>query len=403
MTVVVTADMDLATLRQYARDWIAAHSPSDWRRQLADAGDEDRAQFDRTLLRDLSAAGLAAPHWPTEYGGSGLPLAHQLVIHEEFIKADAVWPATFYCSLNHAAHVLIHFGTPQQQKHLPVILSGEEIWCQAFSEPEAGSDLGALRTRARRAGDRYVLEGQKVWSSRGAVADRAIVLARTGQASDKGRGISMFMVDLHSPGVEVRPIRQATGETEFAEIFFEQVEVPLEDLLGEEDTGWSVMQAMLAAERGPGMLRFALSLEMTVDALLARARSLGVLESPPAHLADIPLLLGALVTEVEVLHQMITEVLDGFVRTGEIPRESLTIKVLFSELHLRLTEAAIRIEALPGQYAVDPTAAFPSGDAGWLTERLRTYRYLIGAGTNEIQRDHVAHGILGLPRERRLL
>jgi alkylation response protein AidB-like acyl-CoA dehydrogenase len=394
-------DTGITSLRKRVRAWIAENSPPDWRRQLADATDQERARFDRALLRKLNEAGLAAPHWPVAFGGSELPMEHQLAIHDEFIRADAAWPATFFCSLNHAAHVLIHFGTPQQQQHLTRILSGDEIWCQAFSEPDAGSDLGALRTKATRRGDSYVLEGQKVWSSRGSVADRAIVLARTTSASPSGRGISMFAVDLHAPGIDVRPIRQATGESEFAEIFFNQTEVASSDLIGEEGGGWTIVREMLAAERGPGMLRFALSLEMALDALLRRAGSLGLLESPPPHLADVPHLLGTLVTEVEILRQLIGHMLDSYVQTGEIAPESLALKVLFSELHARLTEAAVRIEALPGQLAVEPASTFPATDSSWLTERLRTYRYLIGAGTNEVQRNHISERLLGLPRETR--
>jgi alkylation response protein AidB-like acyl-CoA dehydrogenase len=398
----LTSVPDIETLRRNVRAWIAQNSPHHWRSTLAEATEEQRAEFDRALLHQLNDAGLAVPHWPVEYGGAGLPLSHQLAIHEEFIRADAAWPATFYCSLNHAAHVLIHFGTEAQQAHLSRILAGDEIWCQAFSEPEAGSDLPALRTTAELLDGHYLLNGQKVWTSRGAVADRAIVLARTSTAGDKPGGISMFGVDLHGPGIQVRPIRQATGESEFAEIFFMNAAVAITDLIGAENKGWVIARAMLAAERGPGMLRFALSLEVALDAMIVLARRRGLLDSPPPHLADIPLALGELVTDVEVLRQLVGKVLDELAVAGENTRQSPSLKIGFSEAHLRLTELAVRIEGLPGQYAVDPATAFPISDSGWLTERLRSYRYLIGAGTNEIQRNHIAEQILHLPREPRV-
>ena len=394
----MTSAQPLNDLRRQVRAWIEQSSPPDWRAQLADATEARRAEFDRNLLRELAEAGLAVPHWPVEFGGAGLSLPQQLVLHEEFIRADAAWPATFYCSLNHAAHALIHFGTPAQQTHLDRIRAGTEIWCQAFSEPEAGSDLPALRTSATPSGDHYLLNGQKVWASRGTVADRAIVLARTSSSAPRGGGISVFGVDLHSPGVSVRPIRQATGESEFAEIFFTDVVVPVGDRIGAENEGWTIVRAMLAAERGPGMLRFALSLDQALDAVLALARRTGLLDDPPPHLADIALVLGQVVTEVEVLHQLVFRLLDDLEAYEEVPDQRLALKILFSELHLRLTDVAVRMEALPGQYAVSAADAFPVTDSAWLTERLRSYRFLIGAGTNEIQRNHIAERVLRLPK-----
>ncbi|MEZ5169987.1 MAG: acyl-CoA dehydrogenase family protein [Acidimicrobiia bacterium] len=391
---------ELARFRSDVRAWLADNVPRDWRSTLAGASPEEFVAFHHEWVRTLHRGGYLAPHWPREFGGPELSLEQQVVLNQEMARADAPELRVHMISLNHAGATLMHFGTPEQQQHLAAILEGE-IWCQGFSEPNAGSDLAALETRAERHGDVYVVNGQKVWSSMAQFADWALLLARTDPDAPKRRGISYFMLDVHSPGVELRPIRQITGDAEFCEMFLTDVEIPVENRFGEEGDGWRMAQLTLASERGPAVVDLQLRLRSALDDLAELAStSLGIGAGTSAlDDADVRQELGALHAEVEVLGRLCGDMVDDIVRHGEPGPASSTIKVVYSELLQRLTGLGERLSGLPGQRDVGRgfAAAWTSGD--WLLDYIGSWTWTIAGGTNEIQRNVIAERVLGLPRE----
>ena len=206
--------------------------------------------FQRWWMAERSKVGLATPHWPKEYGGAGLTLRHLVAIADEMARADAPQARIFTISLIHMPGTLFPHGTEEQKRrYLPGVAKGE-LWCQGFSEPNSGSDLASLRTRAVRDGDHYVINGQKIWSSSSMYADHCLLLTRTDPNAQKHRGITYFIMDMHAPGVEVRPIRQANGRSEFGELFLTDVRIPAENMIGAENNGWRIAQATLGSERG---------------------------------------------------------------------------------------------------------------------------------------------------------
>jgi alkylation response protein AidB-like acyl-CoA dehydrogenase len=387
--------------RVYVREWLSAHEQTP---PPVSAPADEIVSFDRAWIRELHAAGLAAPQWPRWAGGVEAPPAFEIVMHQEFLRANERWPQTFYTALNHAGRALIVHGDEEQRsRHLPAILDGSTVWCQAFSEPDAGSDLASLRTSARREGDSYVINGQKVWASRADVADRAILLARTSTELARHRGISFFLLDMRSPGITVRPIRQMTGESEFCEIFLDDVAVPARDRVGDENAGWPVVHTVLSAERGPGFLRFVVTLNHLVDSLIARAASDDAWAG--GRPIDDPVRrhqLAALLADADVLTAVLERVLRELADTGRLSPASSVVKLLFSQLHRRITDAAVDIEGLPGQLVAGQVGDdhLTSSSAAWLLHHLRSWLYALGGGTNEIQRNHIAEGVLGLPKDR---
>lgn len=247
---------DLDAFRTHVRQWCAEHVPTDWRTSQTGAADSEFVAFQKWWFAELHRAGFAVPHWPAAWGG-GMPVDQQIVLYQELAAHDAPRLVLAFVGIHHAASTLLMAGTDaQRQRHLPAILDGE-IWVQGFSEPEAGSDLASLRTSARREGDAFVVNGQKLWASGGAHADWCLLLARTDPDAPKRKGISYFLMDMTTPGVDVRPIRNAMGDSHFCEVFLNDVIVPAQNLVGAENAGWAVAQATLGAERGMTMLELA--------------------------------------------------------------------------------------------------------------------------------------------------
>ena len=389
-----------AMWRSYVRGWLAAHRRGE---PAATAPVEEVVAFDRAWLRELHGGGLAAPGWPRWAGGLDAAPGREIAMHEEFLRAEVRWPSSFYAALNHAGRALIAHGSDDQRaRHLPAILDGSTVWCQAFSEPDAGSDLASLRTTARRDGDRYLVNGQKVWASRADHADRAILLARTSAELERHRGISFFLLDMQSPGVTVRPIRQMTGESEFCEIFLDDVEVPVDDRVGDENGGWPVVHTVLSAERGPGFLRFVVTMNHLVDALVARASVAGPDGRRAIDDAVRRHQVAALVADSDVLTTVLERVLRELADTGRLSPASSVVKVMFAELHRTITAVAVDIEGLGGQIAATSgDDELTTSPAAWTLNHLRSWVYLLGGGTSEIQRNQIAEGVLGLPREPR--
>jgi alkylation response protein AidB-like acyl-CoA dehydrogenase len=376
---------DEAAFRGQVRGWLEENLPDELR-----GGRSGEQRFEgivREWSRKLHEAGYAGLTWPKEYGGGGAPYSYQAILLEESALAEA--PGHIgVIGLGMAGPTIIAHGTEEQKRrYLPKILSAEEIWCQGFSEPGAGSDLASVSTRAEQRDGVFVVNGQKVWSSFAHLADWCILLARGDAESEGHAGLTYLIVDMHAPGVEVRPLRQLTGESEFNEIFFTDVEVPAESLVGAVGEGWTVAMTTLLHERGT--LGFALTgvLEVAMRKLVALTRARGV---------DDPLLLDRVAREwIELQALKLTNYrgLTQLMRTGIPGPEGSVAKLHWSESNQRLTKLALEI--------LGEEAQVRSADgADWQYQQLRSRGNTIEAGTSEILRNIVAERVLGLPRGR---
>jgi alkylation response protein AidB-like acyl-CoA dehydrogenase len=385
--------------RQQVREWASTHVPADWESKYAAASEADYVGFQRAWLQVLRAGGYAVPHWATEDGGPGFSLAEQVVIFEELSKANAPRMRAFVVAFNHAYGTLREGGTAEQRaRYLPAILDGQ-VWCQGFSEPGAGSDLASLRTQAVRDGDHYVVNGQKIWSSGASRADMCLLLVRTDPEAPKRRGITYLLMDMHAPGVEARPIKQATGNAEFCELFLTDVRIPVENRVGEENQGWRIAQATLSAERGPAILELAERLRGGVDLLvdLARETPLGT-----GHAIDDPAVRESIAefdTKVHILRRLCRKVVTDMVAKGGAGPEASVIKLYYSELLQSLMRYGMELAGpATHRFAVkSQVAGWESG--AWMLDYLDSWGWTIGGGTNEIQRTVVGERVLGLPRE----
>lgn len=388
---------DEEVFREQVRAWMAANVPAGWQERMATASREEYVEMQRAWLRTLRDGGYAAPNWPVEHGGPGFTLRQQVILYEEMARAHAPVVDTFYVSLNHAATTIIEFGSPEHREHLPKILDGE-LWCQGFSEPNAGSDLASLRTRAERRGDVYVVNGQKVWSSFGDLADWCLLLARTDASAPKRKGISFFLLDMRTPGIETRPIRQITDDPEFCEMFLNDVEIPASQLVGEENDGWRVAQVTLTSERGPGILELEASLRDGVTRLLRLAEQRTLPDGRrAADDGEIRQTLAKAYADVEILKLLCYKLIANLEARGGVGPEASIIKVYYSELLQRMTELGARLEGLPGQILTGPGRKVVWDH--WLLEYIASWRWTIAAGSNEIQRNLIAERVLGMPRE----
>jgi alkylation response protein AidB-like acyl-CoA dehydrogenase len=373
-----------AAFRAEVRAWVEANLPGDLQgRRRGEAGLEE---LGREWSRKLSDAGYAGLTWPIAYGGAGAPYTHQAICFEELASAEAPQHIGVI-GLGMAGPTIMAHGTEEQKsRYLPKILSAEDIWCQGFSEPGAGSDLAAVRTSARDEGDHFVVDGQKVWSSFAHIADWCILVTRSDPASVKHAGLTYLLVDMHAPGVETRPLRQITGEAEFNEIFFTGVEVPKANVLGEIGEGWAVAMTTLLHERAT--LGFALTgaLDVNVRKLVALARERagddGVLRDRVAREW----------IELQALRLTNYRSLTRLVKTGIPGPEGSGTKLHWSESNQRVAKLALELLGADSQ--------LPDGDGFWQYQQLRSRGNTIEAGTSEILRNIIAERVLGLPRSR---
>ena len=382
------------TFRAELRAWLAANITDEFR-EKRHMTFQEKVAVRRAWQKKLFEAGWIGIGWPKEYGGRGASLMQEAIYNEEMARAQA--PATAnVIGLNMVGPTILAVGTPQQKaRYLPKILSGEEIWCQGFSEPNAGSDVASLQTRAVREGDHFVVNGQKVWTSYGYVADLCILLVRTDFEAPKHRGLSYLIVDMKLPGVSTQPLVQMTGEAEFAELFFENVKVPVENLVGELNKGWMVAITTLMHERGSTSLSVTVVLEQRLQALmdLSRHSTLNgrpVLEDPQVRQRLARLYTDVKTFKLNTLRQMST------LSQGHVPGpEGSLLKLQWSELNQRLVELAFEIEGPFSSLAPDSVDAPFEGR--WQYEYLRARGNTIEAGTSEVQRNIVAERVLGLP------
>lgn len=386
----MTAELD--QFRTKVRSWCEEHIPPDWRAAQTGVDDQEFARFQKAWFAELHAAGYAVPHWPAEWGaGGGMPVAEQIVLYQELAVHDAPRLVLAFVGIHHAASTLLAAGTDEQRRrHLPAILDGE-IWVQGFSEPEAGSDLASLRTTARRDGDGYVVNGQKLWASGGMHADWCLLLARTDPEAPKRKGISYFLLDMTAAGVEVRPIRNAIGDSHFCEIFLNDVRIPAANLVGAENAGWQVAQETLGAERG-----------MTMLELAERLGHAGFRWLVASCLTDDPIVADRLAqfeTEITGLRGLCRQLVEKADAGVAGPADASIVKLYYSELLQRMTDFGAEIGGLPLHTELVKSASSGWESGSWLLDFIGSWEWTIPGGSSEIQRTIIAERGLGLPRE----
>jgi alkylation response protein AidB-like acyl-CoA dehydrogenase len=357
---------------------------------------DDRMAVLRRWQATCYAAGLVGRAWPAEFGGGGRAAVDQIVIDQELAAAGAP-EFVNVVGLDVLGPSLLRFGNDEQRRrYIPSILTAEEIWCQGFSEPEAGSDLASLRTRAIQDGENFVINGQKTWVSWGQYARWCGVLARTDTSVPKHRGISMLIIDMSAPGVEVRPMTQITGHAEFCELFLDDVVVPRENLLGELGDGWKIAMYTLGHERGTAALPRQVKLRTWLDRALtvAEQRHLdgrSVLEDSEAQTALARALIG-----IEVLRHHAYRTVGEFLNGGAVGPESSSVKLLMAEAEQRL--AATVLEVLgPTLLDGDPDRA--RENEFWYETYLYSRAASVYGGAQQIQRDIIADRVLSLPKD----
>jgi alkylation response protein AidB-like acyl-CoA dehydrogenase len=356
-----------------------------------------RRAYDTGWQRRLFEAGYAGISWPTEYGGRGATLVEQLIYLEETTRAGAPYVGVNFVGTQHAGPTIMTEATPEQKaEHLPRILRGDEVWCQGFSEPNAGSDLASLSCRGVRDGDEYVISGQKTWTSFGQIADWCEMLIRTDPEAPKHKGITWVMLPMNTPGIEIRPIHTIAGTTEFSEVFFDEARVPVVNRVGNENDGWRVAMVTFAFERGTGFVSDLVETDRLISDLVRLARR--VTRKGARAWDDVALRreVGHLQAEMDALWAMTKRNLSQAERTGVPGPAGSLMKVTYSELYQRITDLAMRVLER-GSLSLDDVGDWPSGI--FVEGRVRSTSFSIAAGTSQIQRNIIAERILGLPRE----
>ncbi|UXA19256.1 acyl-CoA dehydrogenase family protein [Mycobacterium sp. SMC-4] len=357
--------------------------------------ESDRLDRMRLWQRRLHEAGLAAISWPEEYGGRGATPVQQLIFSAEMAAAHAPEPIN-RSAINQLGPTIIQWGSPQQRAHyLPRILSAEDVWCQGFSEPDAGSDLASLTTRAVIEGEELVVTGQKVWTSKAHYANRIYLLARTDPDAAPREGISYLLADLSTPGIDVRPIRQISGDAEFSEVFFDGARVPLANVLGPLHQGWRVAKSTLGYER-VGQSRTH-RIERRLDILVRMATEPNALSNrgfDDSYVADQLVRFAA---QVEALRQISAQATAAGVRGVSPGPEASMAKLLTSELDQAMANFGLDLAGELGTLERGSPSAIKGGNVAksYLLMRAATF----GAGTSEIQRNVIAERLLGLPRD----
>ncbi|MGI9598211.1 MAG: acyl-CoA dehydrogenase family protein [Acidimicrobiales bacterium] len=354
----------------------------------------------------LSEHDLLAPAWPTEYGGAGLSLIERVVLHEEFTRAGApTGVPTDVLSIGLLGPTLILCGTEEQKRHyLPRILSGEDRWCQGYSEPDAGSDLAGLGTRAELDGDEWVINGQKIWTSHGHRANWAFVLCRTDSDAPKNRGISFLLVPMDQPGVDVRPILNAAGSHDFNEVFFTEARTAQHCVVGTPNDGWRVTTQLLEFERGGDATTVPLVMRALVDRLIETAHQRGRSADPVVRQQ-----LAAIVSRAEVLRFSGLRTLSAVLANAAPGAEASISKIQWTELYQDLTLVAVELlgasatanEGVATHVPLPPDATGDIRPERWVNHLLCSRPASIYSGSNEIQRNIIGERILGLPREPR--
>lgn len=391
---------DTKAFRAEVAAWLSASVPSDWMNRVRTGGEHAYVALQREWLEALRAVGLHTAHWPKDWGGEELSLSEQVILYEELARASAPYTDMFTISLYHLPATLFAHGTPGQREcYLAGVRDRGEVWCQGFSEPGAGSDLASLRTRAerqRRDGrDVFVVNGQKIWSSHGVLADYCLLLARTDpNASRKQSGISYFILDMKTPGVTVRPIRQITGEAEFAEIFLDGVVIPIENLLGAENDGWRIAQSTLTAERGILIFEYGERLRHAIAREAMHARDTWLLD--PALAQEFSTFYPRARALSVLMRQMLAEIAaDPHGGAGQL---ATYIKLYWAMLLQDYNGFLVRAEGLNAQLLTPPIRCGGLTTGDHMYDFLKSYSWTIAGGSNEVMRNVISERLLGLPR-----
>jgi alkylation response protein AidB-like acyl-CoA dehydrogenase len=389
----LTATHSERRLQDELRGFLAAERPDAGRlpRPLA-----ERMEALRAWQARCYEAGYVGRAWPQEFGGGGAPAAEQIIIDQELAAAGAPEFANVV-GLDVLGPSLLRFGSDEQRRrYIPQILAAEEIWCQGFSEPDAGSDLASLRTRADERDDHFVVSGQKTWVSWGQFARWCGVLARTDDAVPKHRGISMLIVDMRSPGVELRPMTQTTGHAEFCELFLDDVVVPRENLLGGLGDGWKIAMHTLGHERGTAALPRQVKLRTWLDRAVRVAAERTVDGEPLIDDPGAQVALARALVAVEVLRHHAYRTVGEFLNGGAVGPDSSSVKLLMAEAEQRLAATALELLG-PTIEQAEPGAA--DEDGFWQETYLYSRAASVYGGTQQIQRDIIADRVLALPKE----
>ncbi len=373
-------DSELA-FRDELRSWLTENDAG-----VPPETEDEHYAWRRDFQRRLAAGGWASVHWPREYGGRGATLTQSAIFFEELGRAGAPLPANVLGLLLAGPTIMIWGTQEQKDRYLAPIVTGDEIWCQGFSEPEAGSDLAALKTRAVRHGDEWLVTGQKVWTSGAQFSKWCMLVARTDQQAAKHKGLTYFLMDMEQEGVQVRPLRQITGEAEFNELFIEEARIPEANVLGGEGNGWKVALTTLMNERAGLAFFLQVRMRQMLDEVLAHASRQGLLEDPVV--ADR---LGELHLKAEVLRLTAYRGLTAIEKYGQPGPEGSLTKWMWSETNQQLTQLAADL--------FGPQDGLRAGSR-WSYELLRARGNSIEGGTTEVLKNIVAERVLGLPKSR---
>jgi alkylation response protein AidB-like acyl-CoA dehydrogenase len=403
-TVDLSYPREAEEYRAKVQDFLAATLPTGWRGLGALPTDEARA-FSQSWRRTLHDNGLLAAAWPIKYGGGGLSELEQVILVEEFTKAGVpAGSGNDVFGIQMVGNTILQWGTDEQRAHfLPRILSGDDVWCQGYSEPNAGSDLANVGCRAELDGDEWVINGQKIWTSGGHVANWIFVLARTDPDLPKHKGITFLLVPMEQPGVEVRPIQMMTGDSEFNEVFFTDARTSADNVVAGVNNGWGVAMTLLGYERGEAAATLPIAFRAEFDRLLTLARERGRTEDPRIRqrLADV-------YSKVEIMRFLGMRTLTKYLR-GEQPGADASIfKLYWSEYHKVATELAVDLVGAESMTPVGkrPSTSFqadqpgaPNDSAAWVGSFMIARAGTIYAGTSQIQRNIIGEMVLGLPKE----
>jgi alkylation response protein AidB-like acyl-CoA dehydrogenase len=384
--------------RDELRDWLRKSLPQGWGTTVFEPNDEDeRARFRLAWERTLHQGGWSCITWPEKYGGRGATLIEQAIFAEEMAIARAP-DGLNIIGRNLTGTTLLHHGTDAQRaRFLPKIVSAEEVWCQGFSEPNAGSDLASIRCLAVRDGDCFVVNGQKIWTSFAQYAQWCILLVRTDSLAPKHKGISFLLVDMKSPGISIRPLRQLSGESEFNETFFDNVRVPVENLVGDLNGGWNIAMTTLSYERGPeDTLGRQIRFKQELDRLLTTIASL---QRGNRKAIDDPVIrdkLAKSVVEVEIMRLSSLRAFSKALHGKALGPEASMSKLYWSHIAQNLYETAL--EALGPQAPICAGDPLSPADGRYQLSFLHSRAFTIYSGSSEIQRNIIAERVLGLPR-----
>jgi alkylation response protein AidB-like acyl-CoA dehydrogenase len=393
--------------REKVKSFLSQKLPANWGGigQLDGKELEDFVTSWRVVLHE---AGYLAPNWPAEYGGGGLSALEQVILAEEFARAGVPMggPNDVF-GIQMLGNTILRWGTEEQKKHyLPRILSGADTWCQGYSEPNAGSDLSNLGLKGQLDGDQWILNGQKIWTSAGHLADHIFTLVRTDPDAPRHKGISFILVDMRQPGIEVRPIRMISGESEFNEVFYTDAVARKEDVIGGLNNGWAVAMTLLGFERGEAAAVSPIRYQAEMDRLLLLAKQYGKADDP-----RIRQRLAWCYSQVQIMRYLGMRTLTQFLQ-GHHPGPDAAIgKLFWSEFHRINTELAMEIMGMDGLVPTGrkPSSAFGPDDAGapnstnsWAMTFLNARAGTIYAGSSQIQRNITGEMVLGLPKEPRV-